>query len=102
MAQFYLSDTLNQELRTSQGIPRLDTATVAFVSDDSLCTRAFAAWRVGAPAVPLSAEPAIYLVSFGSFYMARILPDGPTDEDPDAIYVIFDGQMTVIYRFGLI
>lgn len=102
VAQLYLSDSLNQELRTAQGIPQIDTSAVAFVTDSTTCASAFAAWRAGAPAVPLSAHPAIHLVSFGSFYMARILPDGPADEDPDAIYVIYDSSMTVIYRFGLI
>jgi hypothetical protein len=77
VAQLYLSDSLNQELRTAQGIPQIDTSAVAFVTDSTTCASAFAAWTAGAPAVPLSAHPAIHLVSFGSFYMARILPDGP-------------------------
>ena len=102
MAQMYLSDSLNHELRTAQGIPQIDTSVVTFVADSTTCAAAFAAWRAGAPAVPLSPHPAIYLFSFGSFYMARILPDGPADDDPDAIYVIYDSSMTVIYRFGLI
>lgn len=100
--KWYLTDADYADTRAAQGIPQIDTATISFVSDSLSCARAFQAWRIVAPSVPLSPSPSVYLVSFGSFFMARILPDGPDDAEPDAIFVLYDSQMNVIFRFGFL